>query len=58
MKYFYLVLMVILILVAFAVVVMGFSSAQGAPQEAVVVGLACFFGILARIAQAAAHNAE
>lgn len=36
--------------------VVGFSSSESAPQEAVVVGQACFFGILARITQAAAHH--
>jgi len=58
MKTFYLILMTLLILVSFAVIIMGFSSAQGAPQEAVVAGIACFLGINARIAQAAAHDCE
>ncbi|MBK8623051.1 MAG: hypothetical protein IPN79_15175 [Saprospiraceae bacterium] len=48
---------VILIVIAFLVLIGGFATASGAPQEAVSVSLACFFAILARIAQSSAqHN--
>lgn len=54
MKTLSLILVIIAILILFG----GFSSASGAPQEAVVVGLCCFIGILARIAQAEGHHSS
>ena len=56
MKTFYLVLMTILIVIAIIFVLGGLAEANGAPQEAATAGIGCFIAILARIAQAAAHE--
>lgn len=56
MKILYIVLTILLVLLSFFVIAIGFKTAEGAPQECVAVGLACFLAILARIAQAAGHN--
>jgi len=58
MKIFYLTLMSILVVLAIFVVGSGLGSSSSAPQEAVVAGMGCFLAILARIAQAAAHNTK
>ena len=58
MKTVYLVLMVALIVLAFTVLLVGLTTSSGAPQEAVAAGLGCFLAILARMAQAAAHNSK
>ena len=46
----------LLIVLSLATILFGMTGASGAPQEAVVAGLACYFGILARIAQAGAQS--
>ena len=58
MKTFYLILSFILIFLAIGEVALGFLTAQSAPQECVTVGSGCFIAILARIAQAAAHDCK
>jgi len=50
--------MSILVVLAIFVVGSGLGSSSSAPQEAVVAGMGCFLAILARIAQAAAHNTK
>ena len=57
MKSVYTILMALLILLSLGFLFGGLNEAESAPQEAVVVGGACFVAILARIAQAAAHHA-
>ena len=47
-----------LILVAILVMFVGLTQASGAPQEAAADGIACFFGILARMSQAAAQHLD
>lgn len=56
MYYLFTILTWIMIVLSLLTLVVGLSSSESAPQEAVVVGQACFFGILARIAPAAAHH--
>ena len=46
----------LLIVLSLATVLIGLAGAAGAPQEAVVAGLACWFAILARIAQSGAQS--
>jgi hypothetical protein len=50
------VLTILLVVISFVVLFFGMSVSEGAPQEAVVVGLCCFLAILARIAQAESHQ--
>ena len=56
MYYVYNVVSVLLILFSLAIIVMDFQTANGAPQQAVVMAEAIFFAVLARIAQASAHQ--
>jgi len=51
-------LTVVLIAIAFIILLYGYTVAQSAPQEAVFAALACFFGILSRLAQAASYHSE
>jgi len=58
MKTFYLILMTLLIIVAVGIIAVVYGLGTGAPQEAAAAGLGCFVAILARMAQAAAHNCK
>lgn len=49
------VLSILLIVLGCLTLVVSFT-ATGAPQQAVYVALACFFGIMSRIAQASGHH--
>ena len=51
-------LSIFLIAFSFLVLFFGFSVSTGAPQQTVFVGFACFFGILARIAQSSGQHKE
>ena len=57
MKSVYTILMACLIGLSLGVLFTGLDKAESAPQQAVIVGGACFVAILARMAQAAAHHA-
>lgn len=50
------VLSIILVILALAVLGLGLVNAKSAPQEAVAAAIACFLGIMARVAQAAGHH--
>lgn len=50
------ILSIVLVVFSLIVVTFGLLISKGAPQESVVVGLGCFLGIMARIAQASAHH--
>lgn len=52
------ILSIILVVLAFLVLVSGMTTATSAPQETVWVAMACFFGIMARIAQASGQHNE
>ncbi len=54
MKY----LSIALVIISFIIVVLGIFTSKSAPQQSVIVGLGCFLGIMARIAQASSHHAE
>ena len=56
MSYVMSILSALLVLGAVLLFVMEMAAATTAPQQAVAAGQACFIGILARIAQASAHN--
>lgn len=56
MKNFYLFLTALLIVLAILIVGFGLMSSLSAPQESSVIGMGCLLSILARIAQASAHN--
>ena len=56
MKTFLSILQVLLVFAGIIIVVIGFTSSAGAPQEAAAAGLGCFLLILARLAQAEEHN--
>ena len=48
----------ILVIIAILILIGGISVSNGAPQEAVIVGMSCFVGILARIAQSSGQHKE
>lgn len=49
--------MILMLIAACYMAYLGFT-AETAPQQASLAGFACFFGILARIAQAELHDEE
>lgn len=51
-------LSVVLVVIAFLILLVGYTAEASAPQQAVFVAGACFFGILARLAQAAAYHGD
>lgn len=58
MYYIYNIISIILILAALGSALSGAFNEYSAPQQSVIIGEACFFGILARIAQASAHHID
>jgi hypothetical protein len=57
MKYIYATLMFLLIVGAVILLLGGLTLGGGPSREMPIIGLACFLAILARIAQAATHQA-
>ena len=52
------ILSYILVLIAFFILVVGLLESTSSIQESAAAGIACFFGIMARLAQASAHHSE
>ena len=52
------VISIILVVISILILLFGFTASTGAPQEAVVVALAIFFSILARMAQASGDTSK
>jgi hypothetical protein len=56
MKYFLQTMMFISLIIAFLFIIVGLKFSESAVQEASASGFACFFGIMARLLQAEAHQ--